>query len=381
MVKVMEQTHKNNKALTAFVTGLCGLFREEDLKTYLESKCPGIVSVSLPNKRRAGYAFVEAQDKETLEKLLKMRHLSFNGRELLLKRFLKGEELEQFKQEVNSRRLFVYSIPSSWVDEDLRDIFKSYGKIEDAYVIRDRRSKKSRCFGYAIFEEKAIAEDVAKLDYIPIRGSIIRVKMHEPKRRKPEGSSKKSKMSINNPNNDEEKEEKNDQEQDKVEERNPQPHNQERIGNIPPPRPRTTQQEAYYLNSRGYFDYEQQSLHQINYPPYAQNFDLRAQSNPYLAYNRVSSSYQNSFSGFNQPQEIADSEHWIRPTERTYFKKRQKLNPGYRPFQYELRWAGKYNAQTDRHLVSYSYNYYTGEEGYRSYYDYNNHSNSLYYYR
>lgn len=176
--------HRNNKNLTVFVTGLCGLFKASDLKDYFSNKCDGIVSVSLPNKRKAGYAFVETANKKSLKELLKLKQLNFNGRELLLRRFLKGQELEKFKDEVNSRRLFVYSIPKNWVDEDLRELFATYGNIEDAYVIRDRYSKKSRCFGYAIFEEKSVAEWVARKKDLTFKGYLIKVKMHEPKNQK-----------------------------------------------------------------------------------------------------------------------------------------------------------------------------------------------------
>lgn len=169
----------NKKSLSVFVTGLCGLFKKKDLQEYLRSECTGVKSVYLPNKRKAGYAFVEAKDKKSLEKLLKLKHLSFNGRELMIKRFLTGQKLQKFKKEVNSRRIFVHSVPPSWKDEDLRELFGGFGAIEDAFVIRDRNTGRSKCFGYAIFIEKPIAEDVANMGCIKFKGSVVKVKMHE----------------------------------------------------------------------------------------------------------------------------------------------------------------------------------------------------------
>lgn len=173
--------HPNDEELSAFVTGLCGLFKRENLEACLKEKCEGVKSVYLPNKLKAGYAFIEVRDREALEKILKIKHISFEGRELLIKRFLTGEKLHKYKQEVNSRRIFIHSIPPSWKDNDLRSLFQKFGEIEDAFVIRDRNTGKSRSFGYAIFEEKSVAERVAKLKMVYFRGKKVKVKMHERK--------------------------------------------------------------------------------------------------------------------------------------------------------------------------------------------------------
>lgn len=187
----------NKKSLSAFVTGLCGLIKKKDLHKYLSTKCEGIKAVYLPNKRKAGYAFVETKTKKALKNFLALKGLSFNNRELTIKEFLRGGKLQEFKNEVNSRRLFVHSIPQKWKDEDLRQLFASYGAIEDAFVIRDRYTKKSKCFGYAIFEEKEDAVNVARRGCVRFKGSVVKVKMHEKKAKgEKKGSKKKSKNHL-----------------------------------------------------------------------------------------------------------------------------------------------------------------------------------------
>lgn len=176
-----QQQYKNNRELTAFVTGLCGLFKQEELLEYFKQRCEGVKSVYLPNKKNAGYAFVETKDKSSLEQLLQLKHLEFNGRELLIRQFLTGEKLRRYQEEVNSRRLFVHSIPENWIDEDLRRLFRAYGAIEDAFIIRDRVTKQSRRFGYAIFEQREVALSVAKIGFIDVGSGIIKVKVHQPK--------------------------------------------------------------------------------------------------------------------------------------------------------------------------------------------------------
>lgn len=169
------------KENTVFLTGLCGLVKSEELQEYLETRCSGIISVTLPNKRHAGYAFVELDSKENVNKFLGFKNLIFNDRKLQIRPYVQGEDLKNFKDEVNSRRIFVSKIPKSWADGVLKEFFLPFGELETAYIIRKRQTKKSKGFGYVVYKNKETALKVASLNKILFKGAEILVKMHEPK--------------------------------------------------------------------------------------------------------------------------------------------------------------------------------------------------------
>lgn len=182
------ETNSNNKTqqtgggLTVFLTGLCGLTLKSDLRGFLASKLDGFTNISLPKKHNSGYAFVDFNSVESVSKALEISALKYKGRELLLKPYIKGDRLKKFKNEVNSRRLFVSNIPLSFTDSTIKEVFTPYGDLETAYVIRDRDSGISKGFGYVIFSQKERAEKVANLKIIEKEGLYeLKVKIHQPK--------------------------------------------------------------------------------------------------------------------------------------------------------------------------------------------------------
>ena len=57
-----------------------------------------------------------------------------------------------------SKRIFVGNLPWSVGFEKLKELFEPYGKIENAIVMSDKQTKKSRGFGFVTF----VDEDNAK---------------------------------------------------------------------------------------------------------------------------------------------------------------------------------------------------------------------------
>ena len=162
-----------------FLTGLSGFVREQELLDFLRSQASGVLSVVLPKRSNSGYAFVRMRDEASAEQILKLKNMRFKERGLQIKEFMEGKKLSSFKKEVNLRRLFVYSIPKRTKDEEIRELFSRFGQIEDAYIIRDRKTKKSRCFGYVVFTDPEIAQMVASMKLIAFEGKDVKVQMHD----------------------------------------------------------------------------------------------------------------------------------------------------------------------------------------------------------
>lgn len=49
-------------------------------------------------------------------------------------------------------RLFVGNLPWSIDNDELRELFEAYGTVTDAFVLKDRETRRSRGFGFVTFE-------------------------------------------------------------------------------------------------------------------------------------------------------------------------------------------------------------------------------------
>ena len=98
---------------------------------------------------------------------------------MLLKPFKKGKNLYDFKDGINKRRLFVYSLPPKMNNTDLYDLFSKYGNVEDAYIIINRLTKQSKGFGYVIYETNEEAEKMIDRKILKFKKKKIWIKLHE----------------------------------------------------------------------------------------------------------------------------------------------------------------------------------------------------------
>ncbi len=87
--------------------------------------------------------------------------------------------------------IYVGNLPYSARNDDLKEIFAEYGAVNAAEIIFDRRTKRSRGYG---FVEMADAEEgreaIAELDGSDYEGRQIRVDESQPAERNAEGRGK-----------------------------------------------------------------------------------------------------------------------------------------------------------------------------------------------
>jgi cold-inducible RNA-binding protein len=57
-----------------------------------------------------------------------------------------------------SVKLFVGNLPYQATDEELKQLFADYGDIEDAVVIRDRQTNRSKGFGFITLADDAAGQ-------------------------------------------------------------------------------------------------------------------------------------------------------------------------------------------------------------------------------
>ena len=83
-----------------------------------------------------------------------------------------------------SKKLFVGSLSWDTNDEGLRQAFAPHGEIEEAVVISDRDTGRSRGFGFVTFaDDEAADQAIAALNGTELDGRTIRVDVAQAKQR------------------------------------------------------------------------------------------------------------------------------------------------------------------------------------------------------
>ena len=83
-----------------------------------------------------------------------------------------------------SKKLFVGSLSWDTTDEGLHEAFSSYGEINEATVVRDRDTGRSRGFGFVTFNDDDAADKaMAALNGTELDGRTIRVDVAQARER------------------------------------------------------------------------------------------------------------------------------------------------------------------------------------------------------
>lgn len=82
--------------------------------------------------------------------------------------------------------IYVGNLPYSVKDNELREAFEAYGEVSSAEVIFDRRTKRSRGYGFVEMEnEDAARRAIEALNGADFQGRELRVDESQPKEEKP----------------------------------------------------------------------------------------------------------------------------------------------------------------------------------------------------
>lgn len=81
-----------------------------------------------------------------------------------------------------SRSLYVANLPWSATDRDVEDLFGRYGNVHQATVITDRRTGRSKGFGFVDMPPQSAKRAIAELNGSPMHGRDLTVKFAQPRR-------------------------------------------------------------------------------------------------------------------------------------------------------------------------------------------------------
>ena len=78
-------------------------------------------------------------------------------------------------------KVYVGNLPFSVEDDKLKEIFSSYGEIEEATVIKDKFSGRSKGFGFVTFKEDESAKKaISELNDKEVEGRNLKVNEAKP---------------------------------------------------------------------------------------------------------------------------------------------------------------------------------------------------------
>ncbi|KAG6494902.1 heterogeneous nuclear ribonucleoprotein 1-like [Zingiber officinale] len=130
--------------------------------------------------RPRGFGFITFDNPSVVDKVIEDTHI-INGKTVEIKRTIpKGAApLKDFK----TRKIFVGGISLSFTEDELKDFFSQFGKVDNHEIIRDHATNRSRGFGFVTFESEKVVDDLLAKNgnMIDLAGSQVEIKKAEPK--------------------------------------------------------------------------------------------------------------------------------------------------------------------------------------------------------
>ncbi|XP_039003014.1 heterogeneous nuclear ribonucleoprotein 1-like [Hibiscus syriacus] len=130
--------------------------------------------------RPRGFGFITFADPSVVDTVMQEDHL-INGKQVEIKRTIpKGSS---HSNEFKTKKIFVGGIPTSVTEDEFKNFFLKYGKVVEHEIIRDHATKRSRGFGFIVFDSEKVVDDMlADGNMINMEGTQVEVKKAEPKK-------------------------------------------------------------------------------------------------------------------------------------------------------------------------------------------------------
>ncbi|KAL8501741.1 hypothetical protein ACS0TY_021018 [Phlomoides rotata] len=130
--------------------------------------------------RPRGFGFITYADPSVVDTVIAETHI-INSKQVEIKRTIpKGSgDSKDFK----TKKIFVGGIPTAVTEDELKSFFSKYGKVVEHEIIRDHVSKRSRGFGFIVFDNEQVVDNIlADGNMIDMAGTQVEIKKAEPKK-------------------------------------------------------------------------------------------------------------------------------------------------------------------------------------------------------
>ncbi|XVF71710.1 hypothetical protein PTKIN_Ptkin12aG0061400 [Pterospermum kingtungense] len=82
-----------------------------------------------------------------------------------------------------TKKIFVGGIPTSVKEDEFKNFFSKYGKVVEHEIIRDHATKRSRGFGFIVFDSDKVVDNIlADGNMVDMEGTKVEIKKAEPKK-------------------------------------------------------------------------------------------------------------------------------------------------------------------------------------------------------
>jgi len=174
---VKKHQRGKNEDRKIFVGGISYEVSDADLQQHF-AKFGEVASANVKfdriTGRSRGFAFVEFANVEACQRALQTREQQIKN---------KAVEVKPAKSHEN-KKVFIGGIPADLTEEELRQHFETYGKVEEIEWPVDKVTKQHRNFAFIIFDDEAAADAAANLPKHTIRERECDVKKAVPRSRR-----------------------------------------------------------------------------------------------------------------------------------------------------------------------------------------------------
>ncbi|KAK4343519.1 hypothetical protein RND71_036613 [Anisodus tanguticus] len=151
-----------------FIGGLAKETTLEQFVKYFEKYGEIIDSVIMKDRhtgRPRGFGFITYADPSVVDTVIAETHIIND------------------KQDFKTKKVFVGGIPTTMNEDEFKGFFSKYGKVTDCEIIRDHVSKRSRGFGFIVFDNEQVVDNVlSEGNMIDMLGTQVEIKKAEPKK-------------------------------------------------------------------------------------------------------------------------------------------------------------------------------------------------------
>uniref|UniRef100_A0A0V0ICM6 Putative ovule protein n=1 Tax=Solanum chacoense TaxID=4108 RepID=A0A0V0ICM6_SOLCH len=143
-----------------FIGGLAKETTREQFVKYFEKYGEIIDSVIMKDRqtgRPRGFGFITFADPTVVDTVIAENHI-INDKQVEIKRTIpKGSaDSKDFK----TRKIFVGGIPTTMTEDEFKNFFSKFGKVTEYEIIRDHVSKRSRGFGFIVFDNEEVVDNL-----------------------------------------------------------------------------------------------------------------------------------------------------------------------------------------------------------------------------
>nr|GMC48994.1 heterogeneous nuclear ribonucleoprotein 1-like [Ipomoea batatas] len=107
--------------------------------------------------RPRGFGFITYADPAVVDTVIAETHI-INGKQVEIKRTIPKGSAES--KDIRTKKIFVGGIPTVVTEDELKSFFSKYGKVVEHEIIRDHVTKRSRGFGFIVFDNEQVVDNI-----------------------------------------------------------------------------------------------------------------------------------------------------------------------------------------------------------------------------